>query len=222
MLNLNLWKETNMNCVHWRILSAMLLVVVSSLQAAIKSNSYHQGASAVKSMPREDGRFWCEECAKSFVRREGLETHILRHRNIRNFSCEQCSANFVTKGALTRHEKTHLSPQQRREVGMSICKICSHACDDSGKLRRHMKVHTPLYQGRCKRIKCPICETYFAQTNRLAAHVAAHKKDEELAEQVHIGAERALLQGVELEEFTPLKVPKHCTASGNIDYFGDE
>ena len=92
------------------------------------------------------GNFRCPYCPKTFYVEAKLRSHMLVHKDDRNFGCDECAAKFKRKDDLKVHMKIHL-PADIRAVEKAKkltkeCETCGKKFEKNWKLKRHMVVHT--------------------------------------------------------------------------------
>jgi len=92
------------------------------------------------------GNFRCPYCPKIFYVEAKLRSHMLVHKDDRNFGCDECAAKFKRKDDLKVHMKIHL-PADIRAVEKAKkltkeCETCGKKFEKNWKLKRHMVVHT--------------------------------------------------------------------------------
>ncbi|KAK5648329.1 hypothetical protein RI129_003221 [Pyrocoelia pectoralis] len=75
----------------------------------------------------------CDECDKTFFRKEDLARHKLLHSGVKPFECELCHKRFSIKSSLKLHMLTH-----RKEQPCS-CDECGRAFIRQDCLLRHMR-----------------------------------------------------------------------------------
>ena len=106
-------------------------VEVLGKKTLINHKRVHQKNSSAKSLPRmprpkatkTEQTYLCEECSKSFKRRQNLERHKITHIGQENCSCNECEKEFVRNDHLERHVRTaHATKKERKGLGFE-CKL---------------------------------------------------------------------------------------------------
>jgi KRAB domain-containing zinc finger protein len=137
-------------------------------------------------------------CKLSFGTYENIRQHVLVHKENRRFRCQFCPKSFTTLGVLGTHEKRHspLSPfpcdvpgcefsgkilydlQQHKsakhKLVLNTCPFCDKMFLKVPDFRYHVKRHQTEAPGA---IKCTFrkCKLHFATVPELKQHVAAHQ-----------------------------------------------
>lgn len=82
--------------------------------------------------------FVCGVCSARFKRRDTLNMHIDRHRQLLRHHCDQCPAKFRQRGVLLRHLQLHQSG------GKYPCPECTATFNTKRSLTVHVNsVHKP-------------------------------------------------------------------------------
>ena len=144
--------------------------------------------------------YFCNLCGKSFVKKNSLEYHILKHAEtagaelLRPHVCHFCGHSFYRESDLRKHLKAKHGPPSFQ------CSICStkhatskrkmtcfrrcagqgpsHVCQICGKQFMHkdtLKLHHHIHTGE-KQFKCDICGARFRFPNVLRVHQYRHGK----------------------------------------------
>ncbi|XP_053328023.1 zinc finger protein 646 [Spea bombifrons] len=144
----------------------------ASLSAPPASSSPElPGAAATKSgasIPSEEGanhadtkeerRFKCDQCDKSYRHAASLLNHRKTH-NTGVYHCPDCQKPFYNLLALKNHLRTHRYQ----------CRDCGKAFRTSGHLAAHRKIHEERGQ-----FACPICSKHFFSRSGLEQHRLSH------------------------------------------------
>ncbi|KAK3912403.1 Zinc finger protein 358 [Frankliniella fusca] len=117
--------------------------------------------SSKSSKPGSKAAFTCTECNKTFSQACGLQLHIKRHRNERDFACPHCDYKAYTKVDLTRHQTIHTGEKNK------ICEFCGKAFAKDSTLRDHVKA---IHERNTKH-ECEICGFVTHRPNNLRVHI---------------------------------------------------
>lgn len=151
------------------------------------SEATSKPSSQVKgSEPRQDNRFACPGCPRTFVRRGWLRSHLLRCKHDTSTLCLECLQSFGSIYELLNHGETHFQKtpygcwhcarrfesKEHRDVHVLSHGKRSWACSECNKgfhsrkdLKEHLKVHrgeNPFY--------CKECLTVFPTKEKAALH----------------------------------------------------
>ena len=118
----------------------------------------------------EPKHFQCDQCGKTFGRKDILENHLPTHSKVKQFSCDLCDKGYTQRTALIRHKKVHSTSRDLT----CRCHVCGKLMSCDTALRDHLRTHTGE-----KPFKCKECGKRFAQRSTLAGHVKTHAKHKE-------------------------------------------
>ncbi|XP_063845083.1 uncharacterized protein LOC135091396 [Scylla paramamosain] len=108
-------------------------------------------------------KFKCETCGYLCSSPFNLETHRMKHTDVKPFKCEQCEKTFVRRDFLDKHmEQVHKNKKSK-------CEVCGKLFSRKDVLKRHLAVHNN------KTYDCEICAKKFSRKDRLATHSKVHK-----------------------------------------------
>ncbi|CAH2005680.1 unnamed protein product [Acanthoscelides obtectus] len=109
-------------------------------------------------------RFSCKKCGKQFKYRSGLRVHETVHVNYRGFVCDVCAASFNTKTTLN----THILLKHKNEKKFE-CAECHLSFKLNSWLRKHfMRKHSG---SRTKDFVCSFCGVSYLNKTTLTRHV---------------------------------------------------
>ena len=114
--------------------------------------------------------FKCDECSKSFKRKNQLETHKATHSDERPFACNQCDFRTKRNWILSMHVSTVHSDDRPFE-----CEICHFKMKTRSDMNKHKRVHISE-----KKLPCPDCPKNFAHKTALKKHIQFMHKDIDL------------------------------------------
>ncbi|XP_069800333.1 oocyte zinc finger protein XlCOF8.4-like [Dendropsophus ebraccatus] len=116
-----------------------------------------------KNNPKNEGRFPCGECGKSFAMRSNFLEHLKVHTVEKPLSCTICGKCFKRKSDLVRHQKTHTGEKP------FLCSECGKRFAIKSNLFAHHRIHTGE-----RPFPCPVCGKCFIQKSDLVVHQIAH------------------------------------------------
>ena len=107
--------------------------------------------------------YQCSKCKMYCTTKRGLNQHINKCFDIRNFKCKECGEAFTRQDVLDDHMK-HKHSDERNYV----CKVegCGQAFKSEAALRGHMKTHSNKMPHQC-----PYCKKTYKTNQGLQTHV---------------------------------------------------
>lgn len=138
----------------------------------------------------------CDGCAKTFLGKRALDSHIRKHKGEHCFVCLVCNRSFPTTSSLALHKRNHAGNRPFKcdfkgcdrafpDVG-SVNRhkrthsderpyVCQH-CGKAFKMQNHLREHMRLHTGE-RPFVCEYCGAGFAQSNGLKSHSKQHSLD---------------------------------------------
>ena len=113
-----------------------------------------------------DGKFFCDECKKSYHSSTNLKRHIIAiHEKLRPYSCKYCEKTFNDAGAVRRHQAIHEAKGERKFA----CSVCKKTYTTESYRRWHMKIaHLEDYYN------CPKCPSKIKGKGHFNEHLKVH------------------------------------------------
>lgn len=116
--------------------------------------SFHQGIKPFK----------CNQCDKSFGRKNHLERHLNSHKTDldKPYHCQYCNKGVTTMQQLKRHEITHTKSFECPYEG----------CTES--FYKHPQLRSHILSFHLEKLTCKHCGKKFQRPNRLESHMQKH------------------------------------------------
>ncbi|CAL4178401.1 unnamed protein product [Meganyctiphanes norvegica] len=135
-----------------------------------------------------DKPFRCEDCGKTFAKKQYLTKHKYRHREVKPHACDVCGKRFAQKFEVAVHKikhtgerpyscdvchkpfrsKVNLLNHKMRHTGEYpfLCSVCRKGFSTQLQLERHVTLHTGSHP-----YKCNICHKGYTQRTNLIKHL---------------------------------------------------
>ncbi|KAJ8667878.1 hypothetical protein QAD02_009541 [Eretmocerus hayati] len=115
----------------------------------------------------EERPFICKICCDAFRSNRNLKEHMLRkHSNEKSYLCDQCGKRFAIKQDFINHMRIHLNGKPRS------CEFCHKKFVRNDDLRRHERSHTGE-----KPYSCKLCGKRFSYNAGLLKHKYTHTEE---------------------------------------------
>ncbi|XP_065202962.1 zinc finger protein 595-like [Planococcus citri] len=155
----------HLKCAHDKPLTCAICGFKTGMKSHIRKHitSQHIPASCSlkENTKKNDKRFFCLICKKTFARESTYQEHLNVHSGKRPFSCKLCTSSFRVRSLLNYHLRTVHSDKQFK------CPTCDYVAKYKSKLTAHM---------RCaheKPLTCDDCGYRTGEKRRLQRHIAS-------------------------------------------------
>jgi len=117
--------------------------------------------------------FTCEFCEIGFSNSSSLHCHMESHISSdpeAPYRCDICGSCFPVPTKLTSHYGSHKEESKTDIQDRPYqCSVCQRSFEHSGKLHRHMRIHTGERPHQCN-----LCNKTFIQSGQLVIHMRTH------------------------------------------------
>lgn len=136
-------------------------------------------------------RFYCEECPKSFTRKDKLDRHKATHSELRPFCCKVCEKTFKRSDKLVEHMKAIHPDELVENRNLEVtCEVCGSAdgvisvkidetegsflniCEICNMTRQ--EGITDSIVNDTKLFQCDLCLRYFSRKDHATRHRLTH------------------------------------------------
>lgn len=118
-----------------------------------------------------------KNCNSKFKRPYHLQTHVQKHKGIKEFNCTKCEHSFHRQQHLQRHiSETH--ENQRRLKKPLSCDHCGRKYNTAWGLRRHQVQIKQVQLKKIRKYRCIKCGKGFFNCDDLEKHSLKHKRFE--------------------------------------------
>lgn len=122
----------------------------------------------------DHNKYSCDQCGKTFPKKNKLERHKITHTDERPFPCDICDKAYQSSYRLTQHKLIKHGIKKKTFV----CQFCDKEYNCEQNLTLHtQKVHTN--NGKQKAHSCDKCDKSFTKSTALIYHKKVHIKVDE-------------------------------------------
>lgn len=118
-------------------------------------------------------QFECNECMKTFSKKNTLNNHILaKHSDVDKYICSVCKKEFSYKQSFNRHMNIH-----KLAIPIYSCSDCGYSSQLKFMLTRHIKsVHLNKNDSLFK-VSCIFCNHNCSKTNLSTHYMLCHQAE---------------------------------------------
>ncbi|XP_017076575.1 transcription factor Ouib [Drosophila eugracilis] len=124
-------------------------------------------AAEKRAQAKDQKRYFCDQCGKTFSERGNFNVHLTRHKGTKEFQCKECDRKEFTQHLLNLHVRI----KHRGELPY-VCKYCGQRFDNCLKRLFHERKHEENPDHRP--YACPICNKGFKKKESLKTHGVVH------------------------------------------------
>lgn len=132
--------------------------------------------------------FPCTQCDRTFMLKQLLDMHMVKHNKDRVCKCDYCGNTFFSKYDLAKHMATH------SDMKPFTCSVCDKGFTRATLLSRHERLHTDM-----PHFVCSFCDKTFLIMADLEKHEFNHRKSRPF-KCAHCDKSFAFKQGLERHE----------------------
>nr|XP_027215430.1 flt3-interacting zinc finger protein 1-like [Penaeus vannamei] len=149
--------------------------------------------------------FRCDDCGKSFAKKQYLTKHKYRHREVKPHACDVCGKRFAQKFEVAVHKIKHTGERRFQ------CDVCCKPFRSKLQLERHVTLHTGSHP-----YKCSICQRGYTQRINLVKHLA---KTHDIVDASQIEAMNSMENAEAVETWKAWRLWR-CRGDGWLDVVG--
>lgn len=117
-------------------------------------------------------KFECNECMKTFLKKNNLNNHILaKHSDVEKFLCSFCKKEFSYKQSLNRH----MNVKHKITISVYTCSECGYSSQLKFMLTRHIKSVHQSGNDNFLKVSCVFCNLHCTKSNLSTHYMLCHQ-----------------------------------------------